>query len=360
MIDPMNPAYSPEGRSPAPGSRILGIETSCDETGIAMVEEGRRIVANVVASQAAIHAAFGGVVPEIASRHHTECIVQLTRQVLNESGGRADAVAATHGPGLMGSLLVGINFAKALAYAWNVPYIPVQHIEGHLFSVFLADDPPEWPFLALVVSGGHTMLVWCAGPHRYEMLGSTRDDAVGESFDKVARLLGLPYPGGPSIQKAAENGKPDAIGFPRSMAGEDSLEFSFSGLKTAVLYHLRDMGWASGAPPPDDVANVAASFQAAAIDILLIKTKQALARTQAPRLIVAGGVAANRLLRQRLLDELDIPVSLPPMSLCVDNGAMIAAAAHSRWRHNQLGDWAGTANPALPLPGLTRGGGAPN
>ncbi|MBN2310194.1 MAG: tRNA (adenosine(37)-N6)-threonylcarbamoyltransferase complex transferase subunit TsaD, partial [Candidatus Hydrogenedentes bacterium] len=260
-------------------SRILGIETSCDETGVAVVEDGRCILANEVASQIAIHAPFGGVVPEIASRHHTECISQLLEQALadaaasagaEQSGGEArptaparatgdaapvDAVAATCGPGLMGSLLVGVNFAKALAYAWRVPFVPVHHIEGHLFSAFLTDTPPAFPFLALVVSGGHTCIIDCPEPHRYDILGATRDDAVGECFDKAARLLGLPYPGGPSIQDAAKGGNPDAIAFPRAMADSDSLEFSYSGLKTAVLYELRS----TKAP----LADLAASFQAA-------------------------------------------------------------------------------------------------
>jgi N6-L-threonylcarbamoyladenine synthase len=322
-------------------SRVLGIETSCDETGVAVVEDGRRILANVVASQAHLHARFGGVVPEIASRRHVECITQLTRTVLDEAPGPVDAVAATYAPGLMGSLLVGVNFAKSLAFAWRVPYVPVHHLEGHLFSTFLGGDPPEIPFLALIVSGGHTCLVWCSQPHRYETLGSTRDDAVGECFDKVARLLSLEYPGGPSIQREAENGNPRAIAFPRAMAKTDSLEFSYSGLKTAVLYTLRK----NGIPRAD----LAASFQYAAIDVLMIKTQLAIKKTGAKRLVVAGGVAANQLLRQRLNQEINIPVSVPPLSLCVDNGAMIAAAGHSRLQHGLLGTLRDSAQPTLPL-----------
>jgi N6-L-threonylcarbamoyladenine synthase len=241
---------------------MLGIETSCDETGIAVVEDGRRILANEVASQIAIHAPFGGVVPEIASRQHTRCITQLTEKALAESGGKIDAVAATVGPGLMGSLMVGVNFAKALSYAWKVPFVPVHHLEGHIFSAMLTDDPPQWPFLSLVVSGGHTSLIHCPKPHVYDILGSTRDDAVGESFDKVARLLNLSYPGGPSIQKAAEGGDIHAYDFPRGMTKTDSLDFSYSGLKSAVLYKIRE-----GA---DSVADLAASFQYAAVDTLLI------------------------------------------------------------------------------------------
>ncbi len=322
-------------------SQVLGIETSCDETGIAVVSGGVRVVAQQVASQVETHAVFGGVVPEIASRRHTECIHQLTAKTLADAGGEIDAVAATSGPGLMGSLLVGVNFAKALAYSWSVPYVPVHHLEGHIFSVFLTENPPDFPFLALIVSGGHTCLVNCPKPHHYTILGSTRDDAVGESFDKVARLLGLPYPGGPSIQKAAETGDPKAVDFPTAMNQGDSLEFSYSGLKTAVLYDVRGNG--------HDTADVAASFQHAAIEQLLTKTKAALARTKARTLVVAGGVAANALLRERAQRELDAAVHIPPLNLCLDNGAMIAAAGYSRWRHGYTGGLADSANPALAL-----------
>lgn len=324
-------------------TRILGIETSCDETGIAVVEDGRRILANEVASQIAMHAPFGGVVPEIASRQHTRCITQLTEKALAESGGQIDAVAATVGPGLMGSLMVGVNFAKALSYAWKVPFVPVHHLEGHIFSAMMTDNPPQWPFLSLVVSGGHTSLIYCPRPHVYDILGSTRDDAVGESFDKVARLLNLSYPGGPSIQKAAEGGDVNAYDFPRGMTKTDSLDFSYSGLKTAVLYKIRE-----GA---DSVADLAASFQYAAVDTLLIKTKLALRQTGAQCLVLAGGVAANRLLRDRLVAELDVQVCMPPFSLCVDNGAMIAAAGQSRLDHGFLGNLCATPTSSLPLAG---------
>lgn len=323
---------------------ILGIETSCDETGVAVVEDGRRILSSEVASQVPIHAAFGGVVPEIASRQHIKCISQLTHKALGDAGvepARINAVAATIGPGLMGSLLVGVNFAKALAYAWKKSFVPVHHLEGHIFSPFLTDDPPQFPFLALVVSGGHTSLIDCPRPHEYHIIGATRDDAVGESFDKVARLLDLSYPGGPSIQKAAEQGNPEAIRFPRAMTTGAGLDFSYSGLKTAVLYELRK----TTAPTKD----VAASFQEAAVDVLVTKTRLALEQTGAARLVLAGGVAANRLLRDRLNAELHVPVHMPPMSLCVDNGAMIAAAGHSRFVHNLLGDLRATPNPNLPL-----------
>jgi len=328
-------------------SVILGIETSCDETGVAVAVNGREVLANEVASQIDIHREFGGVVPEIASRQHIKIISLLVEKVLRDAGTEPDAVAATYGPGLMGSLLVGLSFAKGWAYARSKPFVPVHHIEGHIFSSMLGEKAPEFPFLALVVSGGHTQLVQCPLPHRYEILGSTRDDAVGESFDKVARLLGLPYPGGPSIQKASEGGNPKAFDFPRAMTGRDSLEFSYSGLKTAVLYALRE--YEGQDRPPALIADLAASFQHAAIDVLLIKTKQAIQRTDAPRLVLAGGVAANRLLRERLMAELDIEVFLPPLKYCVDNGAMIAAAADSRLRHGLTSDLRATAHPSLPL-----------
>lgn len=323
-------------------SRVLAIETSCDETGVAVIEDGCRIVTNELASQIDVHAAFGGVVPEIASRRHTEIISQMAQRALGAAGEQIDAVAVTAGPGLMGSLLVGVCFAKAFAHTRDLPLVPVHHIEGHLFSPFLDGQPPAFPALALIVSGGHTQLVYCRAAHDYELLGATRDDAVGESFDKVARLLGLSYPGGPSIQRAAANGNPDAFKFPRSMAHSDDLDFSYSGLKTAVLYTLRDN-------PSANPADLAASFQAAAIDILVTKTKTALVRTNAPRLLVVGGVAANKLLRDRLTAEMPVPVLIPPFSLCTDNAAMIGAAGHSRWIHGHVGNLRLTPNPGLFL-----------
>lgn len=322
-------------------SIILGIESSCDETGIAIVRDGREVLANEIASQIDIHKVFGGVVPEIASRQHTKVISQLVKRVMDTANVPIDAIAATQGPGLMGSLLVGLSFAKALAYSWKLPFIPVHHIEGHLFSAFLGERAPEFPFLALVVSGGHTQIIQCDRPHHYRILGTTRDDAVGESFDKVARLLNLPYPGGPSIQKAAAGGNPKAYDFPRAMRNRAGLEFSYSGLKTAVLYAMQD-----GAA---DVPDIAASFQAAAIDILLIKIKQAIQQTDAQRLVVAGGVAANQLLRDRVSTELGIDVFMPPFTYCIDNGAMIAAAGDSLFKHGKFGDFTMTPNPSLAL-----------
>ncbi len=329
-------------------SFILGIETSCDETGIAVVEEGQRVLSNEIASQIDIHREFGGVVPEIASRQHTLIISQICRKALHdaeETAGmpiRLDGIAVTRGPGLMGSLMVGLSFAKALAYAWELPLIPVHHIEGHIFASMLGDKQPQFPFLALVVSGGHTQITQCPAPHQYHTLGSTRDDAVGESFDKVARLLGLPYPGGPSIQQAAETGDPKRFRFPRAMTKGDNFEFSYSGLKTAVLYALQD-------EPDLAPADLAASFQAAAVDVLLIKTKRALKETGMKRLVLAGGVAANRLLRERLKNELDAEVFLPEFAYCLDNGAMIAAAGASRLAHGHTADNTLTAQSTLHL-----------
>jgi len=323
-------------------SRVLAIETSCDETGVAVIEDGCRIIVNELASQMDVHAVFGGVVPEIASRRHTEIISQMAQRALDAAEARVDAVAVTAGPGLMGSLLVGVCFAKAFAYARDLPLVPVHHIEGHLFSPFLDGQPPAFPALALIVSGGHTQLVYCRAAHDYELLGATRDDAIGECFDKVARMLSLPYPGGPSIQRAAASGNPEAFDFPRGMVHSDDLDFSYSGLKTAVLYALRDN-------PSANPADVAASFQAAAVDILVSKTQRALARTRAPRLLVVGGVAANKLLRDRLLAEIDVPVMIPPFALCTDNAAMIGAAGHSRWVHGYGGNLKLTPNPGLFL-----------
>ena len=321
---------------------VLGIETSCDDTGIAVIDDAYRILTNEVSSQIAKHAEFGGIVPEIASREHTRVISQMTERALAATGDPIDAIATTNGPGLMGSLLVGFSFGKALAYALDIPFVPVHHIEGHIFSPFLNGTGPQFPALALIVSGGHTQLILCRAEHEYEILGSTRDDAVGECFDKVARLLNLPYPGGPSIQREAENGDPQAIDFPRGMAKSPSLEFSYSGLKTAVLYELQKN-------PSRNPADIAASFQAAAIDVLLIKTKRALQMTKAPRLILAGGVAANALLRKRLAEELDVPVLMPTIEYCADNGAMIAAAGHSRLTRGLVDTSAERPHPSLPL-----------
>lgn len=333
-------------------SLILAIESSCDETAVAVVRDGVEVLCSTVATQIDLHKAFGGVVPELASRQHTRVISQLVDEAVEkaglsvprrerEGGLQLDAIAATNGPGLMGALLVGSCFARALAFSWKLPYIPVQHIEGHLFSAFLGEKKPAFPFLALVVSGGHTQLIHCRAPHDYVILGTTRDDAVGESFDKVARLLGLPYPGGPSIQRAAEGGNPAAFDFPRALRSKDTLEFSYSGLKTAVLYALQEGG--------ANTADVAASFQEAAIDTLVIKTRQALEQTGLNRLVLAGGVAANRLLRDKLNALESVDVFMPPFAYCMDNAAMIASAADSLLAHGRTAGLDTVPSPSLPL-----------
>ncbi len=326
---------------------VLGIETSCDETGAAIVKEGRKVISNYLSSQVPIHGTFGGVVPEIASRQHLIHITRMVNRVLKEADCEPDAIAVTQGPGLMGSLLVGVNFAKAFAWSKKIPIIPIHHIEGHIFSSMLLEKSPDFPFLSLVVSGGHTMLIECKVPHHYTIIGNTRDDAVGECFDKVARILGLPYPGGPSIQKSADNGNPRYYSFPQGLANSNSLEFSYSGLKTAVLYKVREV-------PENErstqwVSDISASFQWSAIDVLVTKTKMAIKKTGMKRLVVAGGVSANALLRKRLTEELDIDVFLPDFKYCLDNGAMIASAGYYRLMNGYSADFTFTANPSISL-----------
>ncbi|MGQ0826098.1 MAG: tRNA (adenosine(37)-N6)-threonylcarbamoyltransferase complex transferase subunit TsaD [Actinomycetota bacterium] len=327
--------------------RILAIETSCDETAAAIVDDGRRAVSSVVASQADLHARFGGVVPEIASRAHVELINDVLAQALVEAGtdlAEVDAVAAVHGPGLAGALLVGVSAAKALALAADVPYIGVHHHEAHLYAAFLEDPTLAPPLVTLVVSGGHTLLVEMRDHGRYRVLGQTVDDAAGEAFDKVARFLGLGYPGGPIIDRLAIEGDPDAIAFPRPMLN-DGDDFSFSGLKTAVVQYLRRQS-------DIDVVDVAASFQAAVVDVLLAKLVGAAHRVGVDTVVIGGGVAANSSLRTRLLDEAEragLTAVLPSRELCTDNAAMVGAAAW--WILRDLGPTglAGGAWPGLRL-----------
>jgi N6-L-threonylcarbamoyladenine synthase len=308
---------------------ILGIETSCDETAAALVANGSAVISSVVSSQVDLHARFGGVVPEIASRAHVELLTPVVAQVLVESGlegNQLDAVAATVGPGLAGALLVGIASAKALALAWDLPFIGVNHMEAHLYASFLEEPDLEPPLVVLLVSGGHTMLVAMDDHGRYRLLGTTVDDAVGEAFDKVARVLGLGYPGGPAIDRIAMKGDPEAVAFPRSML--PGYDFSLSGLKTAVLRHVQKH-------PEADTADVAASFQAAVVDVLVRKARQAVVETGAKTLCLGGGVAANSLLRERILDvcaEDGLRCFLPSREMCTDNAAMVAAAAWWRYR----------------------------
>lgn len=295
--------------------RVLGIESSCDETAAAVVGPDG-VLCDVVYSQE-VHAAYGGVVPELASRAHVEKIAVVVGRALAEAGcERPDAVAATAGPGLIGAVLVGLSYAKALAATWDVPFVGINHLEGHLLSPLLEDPPPAWPFLALVVSGGHTTLYRCERLGEYSILGETVDDAAGEAYDKVARLLGLGYPGGPVIDRLAATGDPTAVRFPRPDPG--GLNWSFSGLKTAVRTYLQRH---------DDivVADVCAGFQAAVIDCLVGRVLQAADQTGLRRVALAGGVAANRGLRARLANE-PVEVTVPPPKRCTDNGAMIAHA----------------------------------
>ncbi|MBX6378064.1 MAG: tRNA (adenosine(37)-N6)-threonylcarbamoyltransferase complex transferase subunit TsaD [Clostridia bacterium] len=320
----------------------LGIETSCDETAAAVVADGRHVLANVVASQWDTHLPFGGVVPELASRRHVEVVLPVVRRALAESSVQpadVDLVAATVGPGLPGALLVGLTAAKALALAWNKPLVGVNHLVGHLYAAFLdgaggaaGDGGPSWPAVALIVSGGHSDLLYVEDHGRYRVLGRTRDDAAGEAFDKVARLLGLPYPGGPALERLARRGRPAAVAFPRPLlgaAGEDSLDFSFSGLKTAVAHHLEERGRDGPGAGEAWLADVAASFQAAVVDVLVARAGTALVRTGARTLVAAGGVAANGALRAALAslcDRLGVRLYVPPPALCTDNAAMIACA----------------------------------
>ena len=317
---------------PMTSALILGIETSCDETAAAVVENGRHLRSNVVASQFHLHAPYGGVVPEVASRHHLEVILQVVDAALADADvAWADlaGVAVTAGPGLAGALLVGVNTAKALAYAHDLPLLGVNHLEAHLYANWLQVEGreyrvPDLPALGLIVSGGHTDLILMTGHGRYARLGRTRDDAAGEAFDKVGRLLGLGFPGGPAVERAARGAKP-RLRLPRAwLRGSD--DFSFSGLKTAVLHIVRGE---AGAPPP--MPEIAAAFQASVIDVLTKKTVQAALREGARSILLSGGVAANGPLRQLLAERSPLPVFAPPPVLCTDNGAMIAACAHYRF-----------------------------
>jgi N6-L-threonylcarbamoyladenine synthase len=329
------------------GMRILGLETSCDETAAAVVEDGRFVRSSVVSSQIDLHARFGGVVPEIASRAHVQLITAVIAEALVEAGcelSDLDAVAACHGPGLAGALLVGVSAAKAIALAADIPYVGVNHLEGHLHAAWLEEPDLASPLAVLLVSGGHTMVVAVEDHGQYRVLGQTLDDAAGEAFDKVARLLGLGYPGGPAIDRLAREGDVRAVPFPRPMVG-NGFDFSFAGLKTAVAYHLR------GAP--DSVpADIAASFQEAVVDTLVSKLLAAADEIDAPTLVIGGGVAANTRLRERVLEAAESTgrqAFLPPPELCTDNGAMIAATAWWRLRLDGPTPLDSGADPSLTL-----------
>jgi N6-L-threonylcarbamoyladenine synthase len=318
-------------------ARILAIESSCDETACAVLENGRELLASTVASQMEIHARYGGVFPEVASRQHVLSITPVIEETLAKahmSLGDVDAIVVTRGPGLAGSLVVGVNAAKGLALGTGLPLVGVNHLEGHLYSAWVyksgdeIPEEPQFPLMALLVSGGHTELNLMSGHLEYKRLGATQDDAAGEAFDKVARTLGLSYPGGPAIQKAAESGDSNRFNFPRAWLDEP-WNFSFSGLKTAVLREVRDLEKRGTLP----VADLAASFQAAVVEVLFEKTMQAAREFKAKEILVAGGVSANKALRETFLAQDEFKVHIPPLSLCTDNAAMIAAAGYYRFVH---------------------------
>lgn len=309
--------------------RVLGLETSCDETGVALFDTARGLVAQELHSQVDLHAAYGGVVPEIASRDHVRRLLPLVRQVLATAKvDRADAIAYTAGPGLVGALMVGGGLANGLGLAWDCPVIPVHHMEGHLLAPMLEKDAPDFPLLALLVSGGHSMLVYCEQLGRYQVLGTTLDDAVGEAFDKCAKLIGLRYPGGPALARLAQDGDETAYAFPRPMLNRPGLDFSFSGLKTAVMLQVRQCE--ENGMLQAEKANIAASFQRAAIDSLTGRTLKAAREAGADTIVVAGGVGANLLLRKELAERFDGRVYYPRHEFCTDNGAMIAIAGALR------------------------------
>lgn len=332
---------------------ILGIETSCDETAVAVVKNGREIVANIVSSQIESHKRFGGVVPEIASRHHVEQVTVVLEEALhtaNISFEDIDAIAVTEGPGLVGALLVGVNAAKAVAFAHNIPLVGVHHIAGHIYANRLVQEL-QFPLLSLVVSGGHTELVYMKEHGSFEVIGETRDDAAGEAYDKVARTLALPYPGGPHIDRLAHEGEP-TIDLPRAWLEKDSYDFSFSGLKSAVINTVHNAKQRGEEIAPEDLA---ASFQSSVIDVLVTKTVRAADEYNVKQVLLAGGVAANKGLRAQLEtvfnEKKDIDLIIPPLSLCTDNAAMIAAAGTIAYEQGKRATLALNANPGLDIEG---------
>ncbi len=315
---------------------VLGIESSCDETGVALYDTDRGLLADELYSQVQLHAQYGGVVPELASRDHIRKILPLVRKILDSvsiSSDQVDGVAYTAGPGLIGALLVGASFARSLAWGWQVPAIGIHHMEGHLLAPMLEMSPPEYPFIALLVSGGHTMLVQVEGIGRYTILGDTLDDAVGEAFDKTAKLLGLDYPGGPELAKMAEHGDPSRFRFPRPMTDRPGLDFSFSGLKTFALTTIQKQG-----DDPQTQADIARAFEDAVVETMVIKCRRASQQTAIKNFVIAGGVGANRALRrglQVLAEEMEGQVYFPRLEFCTDNGAMIAYAGACRLASGQ-------------------------
>jgi len=329
---------------------ILGLETSCDETGLALYDSERGLLAHVLHSQIALHAEYGGVVPELASRDHVRKTLPLLRRLFQQANvapRQVNGVAYTRGPGLIGALLVGAAIGRGLAWAWNVPAIGVHHMEGHLLAPMLEPDPPAFPFVALLVSGGHTLLVRVDGIGQYHILGESVDDAAGEAFDKTAKLLGLPYPGGPALARLAEQGAPGRFQFPRPMTDRPGCDFSFSGLKTAAINT-----WRTLEPTAENRAAVARAFEEAVVETLAIKCRRALKATRLKRLIIAGGVGANRRLRERLREmtaELGGQVHYPRLEFCTDNGAMIAYTGWRRLAAGQREDAAIEVLPRWPL-----------
>ena len=339
--------------------RILGIETSCDETGVAIYDEEKGLIANQLHTQIALHADYGGVVPELASRDHIRKLAPLLQAALQEAHLTAkdiDGIAYTSGPGLVGALLVGSTVARSLAYAWNIPAIGVHHMEGHLLAPMLEENPPHFPFVALLVSGGHTQLVRVDGVGRYELLGESIDDAAGEAFDKTAKLLGLDYPGGAALARLALKGMPNRFAFPRPMTDRPGLDFSFSGLKTFAANTLHQVMQEEGELTEQSKADIAYAFQEAVVDTLAIKCKRALKQTGLKRLVIAGGVSANKQLRQtlaELMQQFGGEVFYPQPPFCTDNGAMIAYAGFLRLKQGQQQDLAIEVRPRWAMTELT-------
>jgi len=332
--------------------RILGIETSCDETSVAVLEDGGTILSNLISSQVDLHSRFGGVVPEVAARAHIEALDPLLEDALEQAGtdfGGLDAVAATLGPGLVGALLVGLTAGKAIALATDKPFIGVNHLEGHIYANFLEHGPPEPPYISLIVSGGHTMLVHMKARHDYEVLGQTLDDAAGEAFDKVARFLDLGFPGGPALDRLAREGDPNAIRFPRAMEASDDFDFSLSGLKTAVMRFVKKERSQGREPDPADLA---ASFQEAVVDVQVSKTVRAALEREVGTILLGGGVVANTRLRGRIREAGEregLRVLFPSLALCTDNAAMIACAGYYRLEVGERTSLDTEADPGLPL-----------
>ncbi len=332
---------------------VLGIDTSCDDTSASVVKDGRYALSNVVHSQVELHHPHGGVVPELASREHLRNITPVVNEALlnaDVSLDQIDGIAVTIGPGLIGSLLVGLCFVKAISYTKDIPFIGINHLEGHILSIFLEERVPDFPFIALTVSGGHTCLYAVYDFGKYKLLGKTLDDAAGEAFDKVAKVLGLGYPGGIEIEKMAKDGDPRKIRFPRAYISKDSLDFSFSGVKTAVSLFLKKWKADSSMQKDISISDISASFQDAVIDVLIEKIKRALRIVHTKEVVVAGGVACNKRLRQRLIDELhSVNIYFPRPQFCTDNGAMIAVAGYHRLKKGQRSDLYTDARSRYPI-----------